>query len=725
MKDKFLTNKFLNFITSIKIYLLVLVLFSVLTFVLTYPLIFSISSSLPGAGDITQMVWYFWITGEMLSKIWAGSGIFHTIYIFYPAGIQMIPFGTAYNQILALIIVPVIGSTATCNILYLSAFIIGGIGAYALSRHITGNDAASVVAGIVYTFAPFHFAHAYAGHLGSVTMQWIPFCALFIMRTFERKDLKDAAIAACFFILVSMSDLQYMVFMGLFVMLYILYGLLTGTIRPEKKTVTLVIVFGVICLIGVLPLTYSMISTTLSNDNYLSPDVGTTKFFSNDLLSFFVPAYFHPVFGQLATTLFYDRSPVGQVTPWEITTYAGICVLILSIYAVFKDRSRGPMFWALGAVFFALMSLGPVLHIAGNSTFFGTDIEIPMPYSLVSLVIPTLSNSRTPGRFDVMVVLSLSVLVAYAIAIINKKLGAIRLGRIGMFHITLAAITLLILFEYLAVPFTMTDTHVPGFYYSLANETGNFGILEIPATQNYTAGVQAEYYQTVHQKYLVGGQVARAPQDARDFETNTPLVNQLTYLTATNDIFRQNVTEIGNYVLNEYDIRYVILHRDFLTGSQLNFTTALLNDTLKSAPIYDSDNIIVYKVDQTQPKLFMIVGSGWYGAETSGNDTWRWMGNSSTIQVYTPEGGDYDMRFNISSFYAPRTLQVWANGEKVQSSTIETEQQQIIMNIHLSAGNNMINLISGEGSVKPSDIPVLDSIDSRSLSFEIRNISIT
>ena len=41
-----------------------------------------------------------------------------------------------------------------------------------------------------------------------------------------------------------MSDLQYMVFMGLFVMLYIFYGLLTGTIRPEKKTVTLVMFSG-------------------------------------------------------------------------------------------------------------------------------------------------------------------------------------------------------------------------------------------------------------------------------------------------------------------------------------------------------------------------------------------------------------------------------------------------------------------------------------------------
>ena len=182
---------------SIKKYLLILLLFTVLSIVMTYPLAVSMSSRLPGSGDITQMVWYFWMTGEMLSKIGAVSGIFHTFYIFYPSGIQMIPFGTAYNQILALIIVPLLGSTATCNILYLSAFIISGIGAYALARHITGNDAASVIAGIVYTFAPFHFAHAFAGHLGSVTMQWIPFCALFIMRTFEKKDLKDAVIAAC------------------------------------------------------------------------------------------------------------------------------------------------------------------------------------------------------------------------------------------------------------------------------------------------------------------------------------------------------------------------------------------------------------------------------------------------------------------------------------------------------------------------------------------------
>ena len=49
---------------------------------------------------------------------------------------------------------------------------------------------------------------------------------------------------------------------------------------------------------------------------------------------------------------------------------------------------------------------------------------------------------------------------------------------------------------------------------------------------------------------MVGGQVARAPRMPCDFELNTPLVNQLTYMTPSNDIFEQNVTEIGNFVLD-------------------------------------------------------------------------------------------------------------------------------------------------------------------------------
>ena len=118
--------------------------------------------------------------------------------------------------------------------------------------------------------------------------------------------------------------------------------------------------------------------------------------------------------------------------------------------------------------------------------------------------------------------------------------------------------------------------------------------------------------------------------------------------------------------------------------------------------------------------MFMEAGSGWYSAETSGNDTWRWMGNESTILVYAPDAGDYDMAFNISSFDTPRTLQIRVNAEKVQGSAIETEQEQIVMNIHLSTGINTINLISVEGSLKPLDIQTLNDADSRSLSFALQ-----
>ncbi len=326
----------------LKTYIFVLFLFIALSLVFTYPLVLSMTSAFPGAGDIPQMAWYFWLT----SKMNVLSGGFHTTYIFYPDGIEMISLGTAYNQLLSLVMVPLMGSTLTLNILYLSAFILSGFGAYLLARHVTRDDAASVIAGIIYTFAPYHFAHAYAGHLGSVTMQWIPFCTLFLVKMFEEKKLSYAILASIFFILVAMSDLQYMVFMGIFVILFIIYGLLNRSIKANKNTLALIIIFGIISFIGILPLTFNLISASLSPHNYLTPDSDEAKFFSNDLLSFFVPAYFHPILGGLATSLFYKNTAAGNLTPWEITSYIGISVLLLSLYAAFKDTGKKYLFWA-------------------------------------------------------------------------------------------------------------------------------------------------------------------------------------------------------------------------------------------------------------------------------------------------------------------------------------------------------------------------------------------
>ncbi|WP_054864825.1 hypothetical protein [Methanosarcina barkeri] len=116
------------------------------------------------------------------------------------------------------------------------------------------------------------------------------------------------------------------------------------------------------------------------------------------------------------------------------------------------------------------------------------------------------------------------------------------------------------------------------------------------------------YYQTVHNKALVGGYSARYPANVGDFQRKTPFIKELQYYSlGTKDILKEDVTDIGTSVLNANNIRYVIVHKNQLSSDQLEFVTNLLNKTLKTEPdVYDEDGLIVYRVpDETiQPLCF-------------------------------------------------------------------------------------------------------------------------
>ena len=62
------------------------------------------------------------------------------------------------------------------NVLLILGMALSGFAAWALAREMTGDGAASLVAGVLYAFAPFRF-----DQLPHVQMQWGPFLPLFLL----------------------------------------------------------------------------------------------------------------------------------------------------------------------------------------------------------------------------------------------------------------------------------------------------------------------------------------------------------------------------------------------------------------------------------------------------------------------------------------------------------------------------------------------------------------
>ena len=169
----------------------------ILTLILTYPVIFRISSHIPGCFDVYYHPWSMWVFKKHLIDLGVSSIRFYTDYIFYPSGVGFGISCGSFNSMISIPLQIVFGLPITYNLIWLFSFILSGYGTYLLVKYLTGDGTASFIAGIIFTFCPHHFAHGLS-HLGMVSSWAIPLYALYLFKITREKSRKNAILAAIF-----------------------------------------------------------------------------------------------------------------------------------------------------------------------------------------------------------------------------------------------------------------------------------------------------------------------------------------------------------------------------------------------------------------------------------------------------------------------------------------------------------------------------------------------
>ena len=168
--------------------------YGLLTLVMTYPLVRRFTSAIPGDGfDGWQNYWNLWWVRQALlvehthpwftDMLYAPVGVsllFHTLNLFN--GLTTLPIQLAW------------GLFPAYNSAVLFSFAMSGLGAYLLARTVLGprsSRLAAFAAGVIFTFSPFHIAHL-LGHMQVISMEWVPFFALYLLRTVESANKESA-----------------------------------------------------------------------------------------------------------------------------------------------------------------------------------------------------------------------------------------------------------------------------------------------------------------------------------------------------------------------------------------------------------------------------------------------------------------------------------------------------------------------------------------------------
>jgi hypothetical protein len=222
----------------------VLGLFAVLSLALSWPLVAHLGDRLPGtatwAFDESTFVWNIWHFKHTLLDLHASP--LHSELIWYPLGIDLILYTfNFFNALIALPLQLAISLPVASNLTLLLAMTLSGLGAYLLAYYVlriayyTDRDAdntsrttqyglrsAAFLAGLIYAFASNRVVYAALGHYDMVTTQWLPFYALYLLKTLREPKLKNAVMAGLFFALAALAEMIFASFLALLTIVIVL-----------------------------------------------------------------------------------------------------------------------------------------------------------------------------------------------------------------------------------------------------------------------------------------------------------------------------------------------------------------------------------------------------------------------------------------------------------------------------------------------------------------------
>jgi len=259
---------------------------------------------------------------------------------------------------------------------------------------------------------------------------------------------------------------------------------------------------------------------------------------------------FHLAWGD-SVRAFYDRFHIDVI---ESSAWVPLSAIVLAAAGVLmRQRALGVAPLGLAGMVFMTWALGPWL------TVFGRQTPLMLPAILLRYV-PIVANARIPGRAMVVVYLVLAMLAAIGLARLLER------GRRA--RISASCLGAMLVIECLPARPPLYVPDVPSPYSSLGRAQKAGAVCELPLGLRDGFGERGSLdeavllHQTIHERPIVGGFVARLPPSiARSYE-RMPVVGSFVRLSSGEKISESDLRltpHEGSAALASAGIAFIVL----------------------------------------------------------------------------------------------------------------------------------------------------------------------
>jgi hypothetical protein len=371
------------------------------TLLLTYPLIFNLSTTVPNdIGDPLLNTWILaWDSHALLTD---PLNLFNA-NIFHP-----LPNTLAYSEHListALLVLPLqlfFGEPIVAyNLSLLLTFPLAAWGMYLLTLRWTGRRDAAFIAGLIFAFNPYRFAAI--AHLQLLTFHWLPFALLYLDKIltpfYPKHPSRSHYLAFTLFLTLQLLASWYLaiytlLIVGIYLLIHLPRTASTHSVHaPHLSSILYPLSTSfLLSLLCTLPfaLPYLPLLTDLRAARPLSLALSLTATLSDFLAA--APANF--IFGPLTAPL-RTRPAFTE----ENTLFLGLIAPLLVLITLLNFKTLRPTPYALRITLLSILLLSLLL------TF-------PLPYRLLATLLPPSTIIRVPPRWIIPALFALASLAA-------------------------------------------------------------------------------------------------------------------------------------------------------------------------------------------------------------------------------------------------------------------------------------------------------------------------